>query len=132
MSHMKTFCKDPLITIANHFYTALVCFVLLMLAFAVAFQHVEAAQNLSLSQCFYWANITASTAGYGDISPKTEIGRWLAIAQVWSGIVMGALVIAHIVSFRRNKETEELLCEFQALLDHFNIEVDYNKKGNNL
>ena len=32
----------------------------------------------SIPESMYWAIVTISTVGYGDISPQTEIGKFLA------------------------------------------------------
>ena len=35
---------------------------------------------------FYWAVITMATTGYGDVTPKTEVGRIVAMVASVAGI----------------------------------------------
>jgi voltage-gated potassium channel len=45
----------------------------------------------SIPQAMYWAVVTMTTVGYGDISPKTDIGR--AIASIMMLIGWGVLAV---------------------------------------
>lgn len=45
----------------------------------------------SIPQSMYWAVVTMTTVGYGDISPKTDIGR--AIASIMMLIGWGVLAV---------------------------------------
>ncbi|WP_394151777.1 potassium channel family protein [Vibrio maritimus] len=48
----------------------------------------EADLTLPISQFIYFIVVTASTVGYGDLSPSTEAGRWVAILFVIPGGLM--------------------------------------------
>jgi len=52
----------------------------------------------SLFDAFYWALITISTVGYGDISPVTTEGRVVSMLVIISGIAMISFVTSVIVS----------------------------------
>jgi len=52
----------------------------------------------SLFDAIYWALITISTVGYGDISPKTPEGRIVSMIIIISGIAMISFVTSVIVS----------------------------------
>ncbi len=53
---------------------------------------VEKAQNgfTSIPRSIYWAIVTLTTVGYGDISPRTELGQFLAAIVM----IMGYSIIA--------------------------------------
>jgi voltage-gated potassium channel len=40
---------------------------------------------VSIPESMYWAIVTISTVGYGDISPQTELGKFLASALMLVG-----------------------------------------------
>ncbi|KAK6097551.1 hypothetical protein MT418_001655 [Batrachochytrium dendrobatidis] len=44
--------------------------------------------NLSLMQTFYFIVITISTVGYGDITPKTTLGKFIIISMILLSIVI--------------------------------------------
>jgi len=80
---------------------------------------VEGGQNsgfTSIPRSIYWAVVTLTTVGYGDITPSTELGQFLsaivmilgyAILAVPTGIVTGEL----IESSRKKKHTTQA-CRF--------------------
>jgi len=52
----------------------------------------------SLFDAIYWALITISTVGYGDISPVTDLGRTISMLIIISGIAMISFATSVIVS----------------------------------
>lgn len=60
----------------------------------------------SLIDALYWAIITISTVGYGDISPVTPEGRILSMVIIVAGIAMISFVTSVIVSSFSEKLTE--------------------------
>lgn len=52
---------------------------------------------------FYWAIVTISTVGYGDISPHTVGGRLVAITLILSGLAVIAFFTSIIVSAFEDK-----------------------------
>lgn len=51
-----------------------------------------------VSDALYWAVVTCSTVGYGDIAPKGVVGRWLTIGLILSGVATFGMVSADVVS----------------------------------
>ncbi|KRM97608.1 hypothetical protein FC19_GL001655 [Liquorilactobacillus aquaticus DSM 21051] len=43
-------------------------------------------ENVPLSESFWWAIATATTVGYGDVSPHTAIGKLTAVMLMFVGI----------------------------------------------
>lgn len=60
----------------------------------------------SLVDALYWAMITISTVGYGDISPVTTGGRVLAMVIIIAGIAMISFATSVIVSSFSEKLSE--------------------------
>jgi voltage-gated potassium channel len=54
-------------------------------------------ESISLADSIYWAGITATSTGYGDISPKTDVGK--AIAFLWAHIAIFAIAPLIIVRY---------------------------------
>ena len=60
----------------------------------------------SLFDALYWALVTISTVGYGDISPVTNAGRMVSMLIIVSGIAMISFATSVIVSAFSEKLTE--------------------------
>ena len=65
----------------------------------------------SIPQSIYWAIVTITTVGYGDISPVTPIGRALTIVLSLMGIGIFAIPAALLAS----SFSDELVKERDAL-----------------
>lgn len=63
----------------------------------------------SIPRGMYWAIVTMTTVGYGDIAPKTELGQFLAAVLMILGYgilaVPTGIVSAEIVSDMKDKDT---------------------------
>ncbi|WP_456368340.1 potassium channel family protein [Thermococcus sp.] len=70
--------------------------VLLSVVFAFLFAYFE---NLDIFTAFYWAVITMATIGYGDITPKTEAGRIVAMVAAVAGISTFTAFISLLAEF---------------------------------
>ena len=79
----------------------------LLLAIGVAMWFIErpsrsaAAPELSvvtLRDGIYWAVVTMTTVGYGDKTPKTPVGRFVAIVWMLSSVALVSLLSASLVS----------------------------------
>lgn len=59
------------------------------------------------TDALWWALVTATTVGYGDISPETLVGRFIAIMVMIFGIGLTALFTGAIASYFINQDREE-------------------------
>ncbi|MGX7419443.1 potassium channel family protein [Carnobacterium gallinarum] len=68
------------------------------------------AENVSLTDSLWWAMATATTVGYGDISPSTPLGRLVAILLMFLGIGFIGMLTSSITSYFtvENKKEDEI------------------------
>ena len=93
----------------NFFYILGITFVVL-LGGAVSFYFLERGSNKTiegLGSAVYWAVISMTTTGYGDISPSTAGGRMVAVIVVISGLLLLSLVTATVASVFVEKKIRE-------------------------
>lgn len=75
----------------------------------------------SIPDSMYWALITLTTVGYGDVTPITAAGKFIAVASAVLGVVVVALITGIVASsFNAQMERRKIIFEDQvrkALLD---------------
>ena len=57
------------------------------------------AENMSLGDSLWWAFVTATTVGYGDLSPATSLGRLIAAVLMIFGIGLIGSITSTITSY---------------------------------
>ncbi|HAP35267.1 MAG TPA: hypothetical protein DCQ28_04740 [Bacteroidetes bacterium] len=76
------------------------------------FEHrSNAEQYKNYGDALWWSIVTVATVGYGDIVPKTELGRIFASLTILSGVILISLFTATISSVfvaRKIKESQGL------------------------
>ena len=60
---------------------------------AIGFQ-VGKIERWTLSNAMYFAFVTATTVGYGDMRPTTQRTKWLAILIALLGVLLTGLIVA--------------------------------------
>ena len=84
---------------------------------------IHFAEGMSYGDGIWWAFVTATTVGYGDISPTTFYGRLIAMALMLVGIGLIGTVTSTLTSYFLNtqrKSTENQTIEIiKNQLDHF-------------
>lgn len=105
---IRSFLKDPLLTVANHRYLLVASYLASLVAGATIFHFLE---NRTLVESLYWAVVSGTSTGFGDITPKTEAGMlFTTIYLLWTIPVLASLVTAFIVEHLRqdpNSFTDE-------------------------
>ncbi|CAA6810863.1 MAG: Potassium voltage-gated channel subfamily KQT; possible potassium channel, VIC family [uncultured Sulfurovum sp.] len=75
--------------------------VTVVFSFASVLYIAEHGENLGITSfldAIYWALVTVSTVGYGDISPVTDLGKMVAMVGIILGIAMISFVTSVMVS----------------------------------
>ncbi|MBY0121721.1 potassium channel family protein [Bacillus sp. S/N-304-OC-R1] len=85
----------------------------------------------SYSDALWWAIVTMTTVGYGDLSPETTVGRIIASVLMLTGIgVIGLITgtVASIFTDNRDDRLPKELKDIKQTIDAYpNIdEIDYN------
>ncbi|WP_137602422.1 ion transporter [Paucilactobacillus nenjiangensis] len=77
------------------------------------------AENASLVDSLWWAIVTVTTVGYGDISPHTGVGRLAAILLMSLGIGFIGVLTSSITSYfaeeTDQKDMDELMTELETI-----------------
>jgi voltage-gated potassium channel len=102
-----------LVYFANSPRTLIMSYALLILVSAVLYSLFE---KVNVGDSLWWAVVTASTVGYGDISPDTWQARFIAIVLISTMVLLVIpLITAHFASRLivdtdafRHEEQEEL------------------------
>ena len=84
---------------------------------------IHYAEGMEYGDGIWWAFVTATTVGYGDISPSTTYGRLIAMVLMLVGIGLIGSLTSTLTSFflsRRKKSTDTaLLSTVKEELDRF-------------
>ena len=87
---------------------------LVVLGGGAAFTAVENNQSLSAWDGVWWAFTTATTVGYGDIYPKTDAGRVIAMLVMSTGIGLIALFTGAIAERFIGTDVVRVAAEVEA------------------
>ncbi len=69
-----------------------------MISFGICMHHIEPKQFPTYFDGIWWAFVTASTVGYGDLIPETLYGKILAIVLILSGAGLVTFYLATIAA----------------------------------
>jgi voltage-gated potassium channel len=88
-----------------------VAFVLVMLAGALE-RIVEPDTFTSLGLAYWWAVVTVTTVGYGDVVPESTIGRLVGTGLMLTGLglipTLTSVTVAILVGKRTREQQEQL------------------------
>jgi voltage-gated potassium channel len=94
----------------ERFFYILGVTLVILLGGAIALHLLESSVNKGVANFFdaiYWAVISMTTTGYGDIAPTTVAGRIVAIIVVLSGLLLFSMVTATVASVFVEKKIRE-------------------------
>lgn len=86
-------------------------------------------QITSFGRALYWAMITMSTVGYGDIVPKTTLGRVVTGVLVFSGMGLISLFTATIASVLTAKRIRKGMGLEQIKVTNHIVICGWNRNG---
>ncbi len=87
----------------------------------------EAGENKSVGSfgdAIWWATVTATTVGYGDVSPVTTEGRIVAVLLMFTGIGFIGVFTATVASFFIEQDTETDAAKLAARLNALERKLD--------
>lgn len=79
----------------------------------------------SFGDGLWWAFVTLSTVGYGDMSPVTVVGRTIGVVLMISGVLLLGVIAATLASWlvQHSQTAEELVADTDALVADTNALV---------
>ncbi|MBS9334626.1 ion transporter [Fructobacillus sp. M1-13] len=82
------------------------------------------AENVNYGNALWWAIVTSTTVGYGDISPATAVGKGVAIVLMFVGIGLIGTITSTVTTFFTQQQNEESGNELKKQLDEINQKLD--------
>lgn len=64
-------------------------------------------EGASYANSVWWAIVTATTVGYGDISPHTLLGRTVAVLLMFNGIGIIGMLTSAITAYLSDADTTD-------------------------
>lgn len=130
----KKYIRNVYILLRNEKFFSifgLICLIVILGALAIFFtdKYYNTKGLVGLFDAVYWAVVTISTVGYGDIVPASKTGKIFALLIIVSGPIVLSLITASIASIlveRKIKEGKGL--ETIREKDHFII-CGWNENG---
>lgn len=99
----------------------------LVLAGGLGLQSVEPETAPRLVDAAWWAFVTLTTVGYGDISPVTPLGRLVAAGVMLGGVGVFGYMAVFMTSLFADPEEDEILAGVQRLerkMDELSARLD--------
>lgn len=81
-------------------------------------------ENMSIEDSLWWAFVTATTVGYGDLSPSTNLGRLIAAVLMIFGIgLIGSItstITSYFLKIEKKDFKEDTITLIKGKLDNIN------------
>ena len=120
------------------FFKAFIYIIIAVSVATIGFSYLE---GRSLADSFYWAVITLTTVGYGDITTATSAGRIFVVFVSILGIGMVAIFAGTFASYLIGIQTDRemkrlakmtdivLICGYNEKIKNFLKEIDVGSKN---
>jgi len=82
----------------NGLHKVITCTVILVFISAIPIKTIEPSME-SYADALWWSIVTATTVGYGDLSPETNIGRAIALILMIFGIGLIGMITGSIATY---------------------------------
>ncbi len=79
---------------------------------------------MTLGDALWWSVVTATTVGYGDISPTTGEGRVIAVVLMLVGIAVIGAFTATLASLFFEQEKSPEIARLEARLEQIDSKLD--------
>ncbi len=92
-------------------------------------------EKVPYPSALWWAITTATTVGYGDISPATNVGKFIAAFLMIAGVGFIGLLTSTITGFFTSQTTDANKDDFSRLfekIDQLDHKVDHLQRELNL
>jgi len=96
----------------NHFYLVLAIIVVIIVTGSVLISLIE---GLDFGNAVWWSIVTFSTVGYGDISPKTAMGKVIAVILMFSGIGFIGVFTGTVATFFMKDKNKKVTFEMEII-----------------
>lgn len=87
-----------------------------------------AVENIAVPTAIYWSVTTATTVGYGDVTPHTHVGRVIAVLVMLTVIPLFAatfsLLTTTLTTAHASKLHAEALAHIHHIKEHLGIDPD--------
>ena len=87
-----------------------------------------ATEHLSVPTSIYWSVTTATTVGYGDITPHTHLGRFISVLVMLTVIPLFAatfsLMTTTLTSMHVSRLHDEALAHIRHLKEHLGVDAE--------
>lgn len=87
----------------------------------------SSSENVPFTKSLWWAITTATTVGYGDMSPATDTGKIVAVILMILGVGVIGMLTSTITSFFMHNE-EQSNDELNKKIDNLSNEINELKK----
>lgn len=107
-------------------YTAVLAVAVVLLG-ALGMFAVEHGQNHAVNtfgDALWWSVVTATTVGYGDLSPVTTEGRVIAVVLMLTGIGVIGVFTATVASLFFDHDRQDPTADLYKRLDHLERKLD--------